>query len=158
LKAQAKEAEARAKEAGDKAAENKNSNRKEWSKQIENQERHAARAAEKHNEANRLKTENDAMRARIKRIEILPCFSADTLVWTSPGGRRIDSLNTGDAILAFDFDANRIVERTVIEVFRNRTAHFHEIAAGGQIICATGAHRFFVSDSNAWVAARDLRP
>jgi Domain of unknown function (DUF4157) len=88
----------------------------------------------------------------------LPCFSADTLVWTSLGARRIDAIQVGDMVLAFDFGVQRIVERQVLRVFHNRTEHFFNIRACQSSVRATGRHRFWVEGVNDWQAASELKP
>ena len=88
----------------------------------------------------------------------LPCFSGDTPVWTAQGARRIDTLRAGERIYAFDFAQERLVKRRIVEVFENKTQHFYDLSVGGEMIHATGRHRFWVEDRSGWVAARDLRP
>jgi hypothetical protein len=87
----------------------------------------------------------------------LPCFSGDTPVWTADGSRPIEQLRAGDIVLAFDFERNCPVERAVLEIFRNRTRHFYDIAVGGGVIHATGRHRFWEVNEGGWIAAGDLR-
>jgi hypothetical protein len=89
---------------------------------------------------------------------VLPCFAAGTLVWTAGGQRPIDSLAPGEMVLAQDFTLGRVVPRRVIEVYRNRAAHFYHVQVEDQAILATGLHRFWVEPLQAWVAAQDLEP
>jgi hypothetical protein len=88
----------------------------------------------------------------------LPCFSADTMIWTSLGSRRIDKIQAGDVVLAFDFGEQRIVERHVLRVNRNQTDHFFNIRAGGASVRATGRHRFWIEGRNEWLPASELQP
>ncbi len=87
----------------------------------------------------------------------LPCFATGTPVWTSQGTRLIETLQPGDGVLAFDFAARRVVERTVRQVYRKRSDHFFRIAADGLEIQATGRHRFWTKDTHDWVPAADLK-
>lgn len=88
----------------------------------------------------------------------LPCFSADTLVWTSSGARRIDKIKAGEMVLAYDFGEQKIAERLVLRVYRNHTDHFFNIRAGGSAVRATGRHRFWVDTVNDWLPACELTP
>ena len=55
----------------------------------------------------------------------LPCFPPN-LVRTPLGDCRIDKIKTGDPVLAYDFATQRLVERQVLQVFRNSTEHFFQ--------------------------------
>ena len=158
LRAEARKADAEAQQAGNRAAENKNQNPAEWGRQIKRQKQAADRARAKQDEANRLETENRSLRDRIKRLEVLPCFTADTLVWTPTGRTRIDGLRPGDTVFALDLPTDSVVERAILDVFRNRARHLYDITVGGERIRATGAHRFFIADVKDWVPARSLQP
>lgn len=87
---------------------------------------------------------------------LLPCVSADTLVWTVEGCRRIDSLRAGERVLSCDIASGRVDLREVVTVFTGTTVRFYAIGLGDHVICATGSHRFWVDGRAAWVAARDL--
>ncbi len=87
----------------------------------------------------------------------LPCFSGDTLVWTVAGAKRIDRLQVGELIFAFDFEQNEVVKQKVIKVLKNKTIHFYEIKVGNNIIKATGKHPFWVEDTSEWIAASELK-
>jgi len=87
---------------------------------------------------------------------LLPCVSADTLVWTSEGCRRIDSLRTGERVLSCDVISGRVAAREILTVFTGTTTRFYAVGLGDHVIHATGSHRFWVDGRAAWVAARDL--
>ena len=87
----------------------------------------------------------------------LPCFSRDTLVWTPKGSKPIALLRIGDIVFAFDFEQNKVIQRPIVEMFRNKTQHFYDLSIGGKLISATGQHRFWVESKSTWVAARDLQ-
>jgi len=86
----------------------------------------------------------------------LPCFAGDTQVQTKQGRRRIDELNVGDSVLAYDFREEQTVERVVMQVLRNRTQHFYRLRVDGETIQATGQHRFWVPAQSRWIAAGNL--
>ena len=87
----------------------------------------------------------------------LPCFSADTPVWTSTGPKPISALVSGDLVRAYDMASKRTELRGVDAVFVNRTVHFYDIGLDGGTIRATGRHRFWIPDEDSWVEARELQ-
>jgi hypothetical protein len=87
----------------------------------------------------------------------LPCFAADTLVWTPAGPRQIQHLEVGDQVLAYDFGAQACQPRQVLEVYQNLTLRFYRINVGAMNIRATSQHRFWIVGEGAWVEARHLQ-
>lgn len=88
----------------------------------------------------------------------LPCFSGETLVWTDSGAKRIDGIQIGELVLAFDLASQQVVTRSVVNVLHNKTTHFYEMQIAGQQIRATGRHPFWVSEESEWVEANKLKP
>jgi hypothetical protein len=88
----------------------------------------------------------------------LPCFSAETLVWTEEGTKRIDDIQIGELVLAFDLASEQVVTRSVVNLLHNRTTHFYEMQVAGQQIRATARHPFWVTDKQEWVEAKELKP
>ncbi len=127
-------------------------------------------ALEARNQANRLRSrdlreQQQQLNAVTNQVEPqrraltpIPCFSADTMVWTPDGPRRIDQLRRGDFVLSYDFETQNVVERRVDELLINRTTHFYVIEAGGEQIRATGRHPFWVASLQKWVQASYIRP
>ncbi|MBD1836286.1 DUF4157 domain-containing protein [Cyanobacteria bacterium FACHB-472] len=95
--------------------------------------------------------------AHPEKRAILPCFSADTLVWTSKGTRYINELCIGETVFAFDFVQSMVVEKPILEIFKNKTLHFYAITVGNTVIHATGKHRFWVESQSGWVEANALK-
>ncbi len=87
---------------------------------------------------------------------LLPCLSADTLVWTPDGRRRIDSLQPGAHVLAFDGAVGCVNEQEVATVCTGTTDRFYAIRLGHDTIHATGSRRFWTEGHASWIAARDL--
>lgn len=88
----------------------------------------------------------------------LPCFAAGTPVWTAAGPVPIERIDAGARVLSWDAEAARVVEREVLAAHRNATVHFYEIAWAAGSVEATGRHRFWIEDRQAWIDARDLQP
>ena len=93
-----------------------------------------------------------------KHRAALPCFAADTAVWTTNGRRRIDSLRVGDEVLSYDLITDRPVVSRVRTVFRNQTLHFYALRVGDETIRVTGRHRFWDERARRWRAAREIAP
>ena len=88
-----------------------------------------------------------------------PCFAVGTPVATPEGEKRIEEIKEGDSVLAFDFDAGRVVEKQVLKLYRAETRCWIHIAVDtGDEIKATRFHPFWVENLNAWVEALDLEP
>jgi len=87
---------------------------------------------------------------------LLPCLSADTLVWTGEGRYRIDNLCVGMRIFTLNDTDSEATEREVVAVFTSTADQIYLIELGDDIVGATGSHRFWVNERSVWVAARDL--
>ncbi len=87
----------------------------------------------------------------------LPCFAAGTLVLTPSGTCAIDKLKPHELVMAYDFVSGLTVPREVLEVHKNKTMRFHQIAVGGATILSTSLHRFWSKSADDWVEARNLR-
>jgi hypothetical protein len=87
----------------------------------------------------------------------LPCFAGETPVWTVDGVKRIDELQPGEKVWAFDEELQQTVPRQILKVLQNRTVHFYDVRVGSSTIQATGNHPFWVEDRSEWIAARHLK-
>lgn len=87
------------------------------------------------------------------------CFVAGTLVATPDGGRAIDSLRVGDAVLAFDESERRVV---VSEINNTHYHPAHEESrylvefANGQSVTVTESHPFY--SRGLWLPIGELKP
>jgi len=108
------------------------------------------------------------------------CFAAGTLVTTEHGLRRIEEINSGDNVYAYDHEARKWILANVIEPLTHTySGDVITIVVGGDKIKATGNHPFWVAsgdhldtrpvvkdvpiheqgttNNGRWVEARDLR-
>ena len=81
------------------------------------------------------------------------CFPAGTPV----DGRPIETICEGDLVSAYDHDANEMIMRRVVRVFRRETTRICRIQLGdGRIVVCTPCHPFW--DGTAYVPAGKLTP
>ena len=88
---------------------------------------------------------------------IVSCFAAGTPVRTLTGDRAIESLRVGDQVLSQDTATGSLRYRTIAKVHHNPPAMALRVKLGGEVILATGFHRFWKA-GQGWVMARELKP
>ncbi|ULQ53233.1 eCIS core domain-containing protein [Flavihumibacter fluvii] len=98
----------------------------------------------------RLKALDVQMNPETYRVPFV-CFSGDTLVQTSSGAKRIDTVSAGDWVYTFDEENRNVVLKKVISTHVNRTKHFFHIQVKGSLIKATGGHPFYDPEKKAWI-------
>lgn len=84
------------------------------------------------------------------------CFVAGTLVWTERGRLPIETLTTGDRVLARDLKSNQLVYRNVINRTTREPSPTVLIHLPNETLQVSGGHPFHVS-GEGWVRARDLK-
>ena len=84
-----------------------------------------------------------------------PCFTGDTPVLTEDGKKRIDEIEVGDKVWAFDVETGEKELREVLEVFVNQSFEILYLELSDEIVETTTNHPFYVV-GNGWVAAGDL--
>ena len=87
----------------------------------------------------------------------LPCFAADTAVWSATGPKPICALVPGDMVKALDLASKAVVLRQVDAVYVNRTVHFYDVRLDGEVIRVTARHRFWLPDEGEWIEAKELK-
>jgi hypothetical protein len=97
------------------------------------------------------------LRANPEAGSEMPCFSADTLVWSASGPKPICDIVAGEMVRAFDLSSRTVALREVKSVSRNETIHFFEIRLDDEVIHATGQHPFWLPDEGYWGKANELR-
>lgn len=89
--------------------------------------------------------------------DALPCFPAGTPVHTPTGMVAIDSLQVGDAVLAWDRTRGCVVS-FVTALYRNYAEEMMKIETVHGSVDATTNHPFWVVDRSEWLAAARLEP
>jgi serpin B len=86
------------------------------------------------------------------------CFAAGTPVLTPDGVRAIEEIQVGDLVMSRDqFNIEGEVRARPVEKLKRGNAEVIELVIGGQVICTTAPHPFFVR-ARGWTAAEDLIP
>ncbi|MBQ7262124.1 MAG: hypothetical protein IJR14_00240, partial [Synergistaceae bacterium] len=89
-------------------------------------------------------------------VAFAPCFDGDTIVATEAGAKRIDEIQAGDRVWAYDVETGELALKDVLEVFvREHDELLHIETERGVIIDATTNHPFWV-EGKGWTAAGDL--
>ncbi len=87
----------------------------------------------------------------------MSCFAAGTLVHTSGGLKKIESLSIGDRVLSQDTSTGALSFQPVLNTTVRNGAETFRLAIDGEIIVTTGIHRFWKA-GKGWIMARDLKP
>lgn len=85
------------------------------------------------------------------------CFGSGTPVSTLAGSRPIESLLTGDQVLAQDTTTGRLSYQPIVAVFHNPPNQTLRVDLGDESIVVTGIHRFWKA-GRGWTMARELKP
>ena len=85
------------------------------------------------------------------------CFAAGTLVHTSGGLKKIESLAIGDRVLSQDTTTGALSFQPVLNTTVRSGAETFRLAIDGETIVTTGIHRFWKA-GKGWTMARDLTP
>ncbi len=89
----------------------------------------------------------------------LLCFAAGTDILTPGGSTKIEDVQVGQLVLAYDFASQKAVARRVVEIQRGETQFWILIRTeGGEEIRATRFHPFWAENLGQWVEAMDLQP
>ena len=87
---------------------------------------------------------------------IVSCFAAGTPVRTLTGDRPIEAIRVGDQVLSQDTATGGLRYRTITAIHHNPPATALRVKLGGEVILATGFHRFW-KVGQGWVMARELK-
>ena len=87
-----------------------------------------------------------------KHPELGMCFTADTLVYTKDGHKRIEDVKVGDQVYSVNVDTGEKGLKTVKQLFVNETYELIHIYVGYSQIKSTAPHPFWV-EGKGWVEA-----
>jgi hypothetical protein len=73
-------------------------------------------------------------------------------------GKRIEDVQPGDLVYAYDFQAGRVVARRVLDVYENYTYTWADVQLGQERVTSTWTHPFWVESEGEWIEAADLQP
>ena len=102
------------------------------------------------------------------------CFKAGTLVLTSEGHKKIEDIQVGDKVWAYDEKSQSKRLKKVVQVFQNKTKKWLHIHINQEEIICTPEHPFYVINpkevptlqfegresfkyEGEWVASKDLK-
>ncbi|WP_160680903.1 polymorphic toxin-type HINT domain-containing protein [Clostridium sp. C8-1-8] len=83
------------------------------------------------------------------------CFTGETLVETSTGLRRIDSLNEGDLVLSEDVKTGKQDYKKILTVYKKTTNELYVINIDGKRITTTSSH-LFMMEKGFWKSAKNI--
>ena len=84
------------------------------------------------------------------------CFIAGTLVLTAAGLKKIEEIQVGDMVLAYDEETGEQAYKPVKQLFRNTTKEWYHVRVHGEEIVCTGGHPFYVV-GEGFVCAKNLK-
>jgi hypothetical protein len=87
----------------------------------------------------------------------ISCLVAGTKIWTLTGLVPVEQITVGDRVLARDMATGNLSYRPVLRPTVRPATSTIEIKLEGDVIQASGGHRFWILDKG-WVKARDLTP
>ena len=86
------------------------------------------------------------------------CFIAGTLVLTAEGYKKIEDIQVGDMVLAYDEQTGEQCYKPVLQLFRNESKDWTSVTvSGGEEIISTPGHKYYLPATKQWVAAEDLK-
>jgi hypothetical protein len=86
------------------------------------------------------------------------CFVAGTLVKTRDGHLCIEDLKKGQQVYAYDFEANEVVIKRILNTYKSTTDSIVEIIIANEIIKCTKTHRIWIETEKEWLAAENIKP
>ena len=85
------------------------------------------------------------------------CFIAGTLVLTAAGLKKIEDIEVGDLVLAYDEETGETAYKPVVRLFRNESKDWTGVTVNGTEIVSTPGHKYYLPETKTWVSAEDLK-
>lgn len=83
------------------------------------------------------------------------CFTGETLVATEDGFKRIDEIQVGDKVWAYNIETKELELKEVVAVFVRETKELLHLTTSEGELTTTSNHPFYI-EGKGWVAAGDL--
>ena len=85
------------------------------------------------------------------------CFIAGTLVLCEGGYKKIEDIQLGDKVLAYNEETGEQGYKAVVNLFRNTSKDWIGLTVNGEEIVSTPGHKYFLPETKQWVSAADLQ-
>ncbi len=85
------------------------------------------------------------------------CFIAGTLVHCEDGTKKIEDIEVGDRVLAYDEETGEQSYKEVVRLFRNESKDWTGITVEENEIVSTPGHKYYLPLTKQWVSAKDLK-
>jgi len=84
------------------------------------------------------------------------CFIAGTLVKTADGDKKIENIEAGDEVWAYDAETGECGIKKVVQIFRNECTELAHVTIDGETIDSSAGHPYYVV-GRGFVHAQDLK-
>lgn len=85
------------------------------------------------------------------------CFMAGTLVLTAEGYKKIEDIQVGDLVLAYDEATGEQAYKEVVRLFRNENTEWTGVTVNGTEIISTTGHKYYLPEAKEWISATKLK-
>lgn len=85
------------------------------------------------------------------------CFIAGTLIQCEDGFKKIEDIQVGDKVLAYNEETGEQDYKTVLHIFRNESKDWVGITVKDKEIVSTPGHKYYLPLTKQWVSAKDLK-
>ena len=85
------------------------------------------------------------------------CFIAGTLIHCEDGLKKIEDVQVGDKVLAYNEETGEQAYKTVLHLFRNESKDWTGITVNDKEIVSTPGHKYYLPLTKQWVSAKDLK-
>lgn len=85
------------------------------------------------------------------------CFIAGTLVHCEDGLKKIEDVQVGDKVLAYNEETGEQAYKTVLHLFRNESKDWVGVTVNDKEIVSTPGHKYYLPLTKQWVSAKDLK-
>ena len=102
-----------------------------------------------------LKKSVDDIAKKLLKTCVFACFPAGTLIQTEHGTKKIEDIQIGDLVWAYDEDTNTTALQPVVDIMENESDHTISLFTEYEVIETTATHPFYTQDG--WKDASELQ-